>query len=327
MKKIIALFLLGIIQTALHAQQISNMRTRFTGSTVEVTYTLTTRTSENIELLYSTDQGNTYQTCLAVKGNLQAQTSGNKKVIWECVEDGIIMADVILKLSFQTSMAIEMVSVEGGRFMMGCSNEQAGGKCPNDEQPVHPVTVSSFSIGKYPITQGQWKAVMGDNPSYFAKGDNYPVDNISWDDAQEFIRALNDKTGKNYRLPTEAEWEYAARGGKKSMGYRYSGSNNVNNIAWYENNSKGTTHPVGAKSPNELGIYDMSGNVWEWCNDWAGPYSEGEQTNPTGPSSGTYRTLRGGSWRTPVTDCLNSYRFDVIPSEHYFSLGLRLVHP
>jgi formylglycine-generating enzyme required for sulfatase activity len=209
---------------------------------------------------------------------------------------------------------------------MGCTDEQ-GNDCHNDERPVHQVTVSSFRIGKYEITQGQWKAVMGNNPAYFSKGDNYPVENVSWEDAQEFIRQLNIKTGKNYRLPTEAEWEYAARGGNRSQGYKFSGSNNVNNVAWNAGNSGESTHPVGTKSPNELGIYDMSGNVWEWCGDWSAPYSASAQTNPTGASSGSYRVLRGGCWRVGASDCRVSFRYDINRTDRYYSLGLRVVLP
>ena len=336
MKKIITFFFWGIASITLYAQQISNMKTRFTGSSVEVTYTLTTSTVGNVELLYSTDNARTYQTCRTVTGDFQAQTSGNKKIIWECAEDGIIIADVILKLNFkmsgeielnyQADEEIEMVLVEGGIFLMGCTNEQES-DCHNDERPVHQVTVSSFRIGKYEITQGQWKKVMGNNPAYFSKGDRYPVENVSWEDAQEFIRQLNIKTGRNYRLPTEAEWEYAARGGNESLGYKYSGSNNLNNVAWNVDNSGESTHPVGSKSPNELGICDMSGNVWEWCSDWSSAYSASAQTNPTGASFGFYRVLRGGCWRGVASDCRVAFRYDINPTDRYYSLGLRVVLP
>jgi len=332
MKKIILFFFLGIACTTLQAQQISNMKTRFTGSRVEVNYTLKTNAPANIELLYSTDKGYTFQPCHAISGNLQSQTSGNKKMIWDCAEDGIIVANVVLKLNIKMDRemnldmdVIEMVFVEGGSFTMGCTDEQ-GKDCHADEKPTHRVTLNNFYIGKYLITQGQWKAVMGNNPSYFSKGDNYPVDNVSWEDAQEFIRTLNKITGKNYRLPTEAEWEYAARGGRKSHGYKYSGSNNANNVSWNETNSDKSTQPVGTKLPNELGIHDMAGNLWEWCNDWSAAYSSA-QTNPTGPSSGTYRVLRGGCWRSPISDCRNSFRYDIISTDRYYSLGFRVVHP
>ena len=202
---------------------------------------------------------------------------------------------------------IEMVYVAGGTFTMGATAEQ-GSDAYSDEKPTHSVTVSDFYIGKYEVTQAQWKAIMGSNPSYF-KGDNLPVENVSWDDIQEFIRKLNAQTGKRFRLPTEAEWEYAARGGNKSKGYKYSGSDNVDDVAWYYDNSSRKTHPVGQKSPNELGIYDMTGNVCEWCQDWYGSYSSSSQTNPTGPSSGSIRVLRGGSWYSHAGTCRVSNRY------------------
>ena len=215
-----------------------------------------------------------------------------------------------------------MVYVKGGTFTMGATAEQ--GSDVNDiEKPTHSVTLSDFYIGKYEVTQAQWKAIMGTTPSYF-KGDNLPVEQVSWNDIQEFIQKLNAQTGKRFRLPTEAEWEYAARGGNKSKGYKYSGSNNVDEVAWYGDNSSNTIHPVGQKSPNELGIYDMSGNVYEWCQDWWGIYSSSPQTNPTGPSSGSYRVLRGGSWRYNARSCRVSYRDYDTPDSRNFNYGFRL---
>lgn len=218
---------------------------------------------------------------------------------------------------------IEMVLVQGGTFTMGCTSEQ-GSDCDRDESPSHRVTVSSFYMSKYEITQKQWVEIMGSNPSYF-EGDNLPVELVSWDDVQEFIRKLNAKTGKQYRLPTEAEWEYAARGGTKSKGYKYSGSNTLSNVAWFYANSGNTTHPVGSKMPNELGLYDMSGNVWEWCGDWSGEYGSSAQTNPTGPSSGSYRVLRGGSWYDNAGDCRVSSRCNYSPDYRDYIMGFRLV--
>lgn len=181
-----------------------------------------------------------------------------------------------------------MVPVQGGTFQMG-SNEGY------DEKPVHSVTLSSYYIGQTEVTQALWKAVMGSNPSEL-KGDNLPVETVSWDDCQSFITKLNHLTGEHFRLPTEAEWEFAAKGGRQSRGFEYSGSNTIGDVAWHYGNSGSKTHPVATKSPNELGIYDMSGNVWEWCQDWKGDYSSGSQINPTGPTSGFYRVFRGGSW-------------------------------
>lgn len=214
-----------------------------------------------------------------------------------------------------------MVWVDGGTFRMGATSEQ--GSEISDEKPVHSVTLSGYYIGKTEVTQALWQAVMGSNPSYF-EGDDLPVEQVSWDDCQEFIRKLNSLTGQNFRLPTEAEWEFACRGGNNSRGYKYSGSNYIDNVAWYDGNSGDKTHPVATKSPNELGIYDMSGNVWEWCADWYGDYSSGRQTNPKGPYDGSHRVFRGGSWNSIAWFCRSSFRYNFIPTDRISFLGLRL---
>ena len=222
-----------------------------------------------------------------------------------------------------------MVYVEGGTFMMGATPEQ-GVLVNKKEETLHQVTLSGYYIGKYEITQEEWETVMGNNPSEY-KGSNRPVENVSWNDCQEFINKLNVMTGMKFRLPTEAEWEYAARGGNKSRGYRYAGSNDINSVAWYRvrsynNGSSSTdngTHPVGQKQPNELGLYDMSGNVSEWCNDWYGNYGSDYQTNPQGPSFGRYRVNRGGGWNCGAFHV--SYRFNYYyPSSRRNGLGFRI---
>ena len=219
-----------------------------------------------------------------------------------------------------------MVYITGGTFTMGCTSEQ-GSDCYNDEKPAHQVTVSSFRMGKYEVTQAEWEAVMGSNPSSFKNCPNCPVENVSWNDVQNFLRRLNELTGGNYRLPTEAEWEYAARGGKGSNGYKHSGSDNIGAVAWYEDNSGNRTHPVGEKAANELGLYDMSGNVMEWCSDWYGYYSRGDQTNPKGPSTGSDRVFRGGEWDFDARHCRVSIRFGNHPEYRDYSSGFRLVSP
>ncbi len=254
--------------------------------------------------------------------------SVNKK-IEQPIQDNIVV-------NWKKIVEPEMVFVEGGTFQMGSSS---GGP---HEQPVHSVTLSSFNIGKYEVTQAQWKAVMGNNPrssrssrssssSYFSGCNNCPVGNVSWNDVQEFIRKLNAQTGKNFRLPTEAEWEYAAKGGKHSNGYTYSGSNNLGSVAWYYGNSKNKPHAVGDKQANELGIYDMSGNVWEWCSDWYGKYSSYNENNPTGASSsGQYRVrvLRGGSLNDFAMEwCRSANRDSHFPEHRDFNIGFRLVLP
>lgn len=220
-------------------------------------------------------------------------------------------------------VSFKMVGVEGGTFTMGATSEQGTSDPYDDEYPTHSVTLSNFSIGETEVTQELWQAVMGSNPSYF-KGSNKPVEYVSWNDCQTFISRLNSLTGKNFRLPTEAEWEYAARGGNKSRGYKYAGSNTLSDVAWYSDNSSSTTHDVKGKQPNELGLYDMSGNVYEWCQDWFGTYSSSAQTNPTGPASGSYRVLRGGSCGGKASLCRVSIRIIHTPTGYATYLGLRL---
>ncbi len=217
----------------------------------------------------------------------------------------------------------DMVYVEGGTLMLGCTVEQ-GNDCDEDERPAHPVSLDSFYISKYEVTQQLWGVVMGYNPSQF-EGANLPVENVSWDDVQIFITKLNAHTGKKYRLPTEAEWEYAARGGRRSK-YKYAGSEDIASIAWYETNAGGKTHPVGSKLPNEIGLYDMCGNVWEWCNDRYGQYNSAFQTNPQGNHTGANRVGRGGSWNTAERRCRISYRDSDTPATRSSYLGLRLVY-
>ena len=219
-------------------------------------------------------------------------------------------------------VSFKMIAVGGGTFTMGATSEQ-GSDANDDEKPTHSVTLSSYSIGETEVTQALWQAVMGSNPSNFS-GSNKPVETVSWNDCQDFIRRLNALTGENFRLPTEAEWEYAARGGNKSRGYKYAGSNTIDNVAWYYDNSGSQTHNVATKSPNELGLYDMSGNVWEWCQDWYGSYNSGSQTNPTGPGSGYHRVNRGGDWCSLAGYCRVSNRDYNGPAVRISSIGLRL---
>ena len=216
-----------------------------------------------------------------------------------------------------------MVYVSGGTFTMVDTSEQ-GSDADDDEKPTHSVTLSSYYICKYEVTQALWRAVMSSNPSNF-KGDNLPVECVSWNDCQTFINRLNSYTDRNFRLPTEAEWEFAARGGNYSRHYKYSGSNYISDVAWYDGNSGNRTHPVGTKQANELDLYDMSGNVWEWCSDWYGSYSSYSQNDPTGPNSGSNRVGRGGSWYGSAWFCRWSNRGDITPGSRYDGLGLRLV--
>jgi len=262
---------------------------------------------------------------------------------------------------------IKMIYIEGGRFTIGCIPEQ-GNDCDEDNEPAHQVTLSDFYIGKYDVTQKQWREIMGtdirqhrdkagEDSEIYGEGDNYPMYYVDWYDAVEFCnklselterkpaysidRTMKDPKNKNhfdekkwvvtmipeangYRLPTEAEWEYAARGGKKSKGYVYSGSNTRWDVAWYEGTSNNKAHPVGKKRANELGIHDMSGNVWEWAWDWYGDYGNSPQTNPIGPETGTDRVIRGGSWDTGPLYALISYRGYTDPAGRGDTTGFRL---
>ena len=219
-----------------------------------------------------------------------------------------------------------MILVDGGTFEMGATAEQGQEDPDRDEYPIHVVNLSSYYICQTEVTQELWNTIMGTNPSMILGESTLPVDCVKWDMCQEFLSALN-KIFDNkfeFRMPTEAEWEFAARGGNRSKGYKYSGSNNLHEVAWFESNSEGTTHPVGMKKPNELGIYDMSGNLWEWCQDWHGEYQPEEQTDPIGPSTGTHRIMRGGSWTYDQNFCRVSRRNYISNIIAVSNCGLRL---
>ena len=214
-------------------------------------------------------------------------------------------------------VSFKMIAVKGGTFQMGSDDGY---------NAVHQVTLSDYYIGETEVTQELWNAVMGSNPSYFYGNMQRPVETVSWNDCHTFISRLNELTGETFRLPTEAQWEYAARGGYKSKGYTYSGSNAIDDVAWHWYNSDRTTHPVKTKAPNELGIYDMSGNVWEWCSDWSGSYSSAAQTDPTGPATGSYRVNRGGGCYSIAAYCRVALRSYSSPAGSDNYLGLRLAH-
>ena len=257
----------------------------------------------------------------SISGSLTSSASSSNSNTLS--SSGSSLSGNALTIPVKNGINIEMVKVEAGSFDMGATPEMENPDA--SEKPVHRVTLTNnYNIGKYEVTQALWQAVMGNNPSYF-KGEDLPVEQVSWNDCQDFISKLNAMTGKKFRLPSEAEWEYAARGGKKSRGYQYSGSNTLGDVAWNDGNSGSKTHAVGTKQPNELGIYDMTGNVWEWCQDWYGSYSSSPQTNPTGAVSGSGRVYHGGSWVSSARDCRSSYRGLSTPGARSFILGLRLV--
>lgn len=230
-------------------------------------------------------------------------------------------------------MNMEMVYVKGGEFMMGYTKEQEL-DIPNipdssDKKNTRKTKLDSYHIGRYEVTQAQWKAVVGTEPSHF-KGDSLPVEKVSWEDAQEFCKKLSEQTGKKYVLPTEAMWEYAARGGVHKTNTKYAGGNNINEVAWYKNNSNNKTHPVGSKKANALGLYDMSGNVAEWCLDWfgdmtyLGAYDPTDDYNPQGPTSGMSHMTRGGYWSSVDASCQVSNRINFRPDGRLNVFGFRV---
>ena len=239
----------------------------------------------------------------------------------------LILATVLILVSFKgpvdgikkaDPINSSMVDIAGGSFVMGDAHGEY------DEITLHKVTLAPFRLSKTEITQAQWVAIMGTNPSYDQTNPNQPVTDVSWNDCQQFIAKLNAKTGRKYRLPTEAEWEYAARGGQLSHGYIYAGSDLADSVAWQSEFDAEKPHQVATKRPNELGLYDMSGNVWEWCADWYGPYSEKSQHNPDGPSKGDSKVIRGGSWGSSAEYCRATLRFRRSPQNRTYYYGLRL---
>ncbi len=315
-----------------NAQQITNSRFEQVGRNVEIYYTLDKQA--DITICISTDGGLTYSEPLkALAGDVGKNVEpGQKKAIWSPLEecDGIVSDNVVFKiipggkemLSFSIKgVDFNMILVEGGTFDMGCTSEQ-GGRCNDEELPVHSVTLDSYYIGQTEVTQKLWKAVMGSNPSSNKSDENLPVEMVSWNDCQAFVRELNRITKRNFSLPTEAQWEYAARGGNKSRNYKYAGSNNLLQVAYYFDNAS-STMPVASRQPNELGLYDMAGNVWEWCYDFFDVYSSTSQTNPQGPATGGFHIIRGGCWHNYAAGCRVSYR-SMRPRNYSSYNGFRL---
>lgn len=283
--------------------------------------------------------------------NLLLSNSASGRVAADCNMDGVVnIGDVTTLINYLLShqwpnvyepqyetitvgsVTFRMLLVEGGTFMMGGSEDDP--RARPWEFPVHEVTLSDFYIGEMEVTQALWRAVMGtyNNPSWFTSTNGYtnnyerPVESMTYTQVTSFITKLNQKTGKTFRLPTESEWEYAARGGKWSKGYYYIGGNNVDEVAWSSANGETITHVGGGKAPNELGLYDMGGNVEEWCSDyWSDAYTSKPTTNPTGPTSGTARVIRGGSWDQAFYVCRPSSRHDATPNYMSAHTGLRVV--
>ena len=338
MKKIIYLLLTLLLPLSAFAQTASNVIATQLGNTIEVTYDLDQ--PAQVTLLLSLNGGATYSpTPKALTGDVGMNIQpGHKKIVWNLFSDDhnweierARFKVVALNMNKEFTLgriSFTMIYVEGGTFTMGATSEQGRGT-DKDEKPAHQVTLSDYYIGQTEVTQDLWEEIMGDVPLKKYNGSKYPVSMVSWEDCQKFIDKLNrafasQLGGKHFALPTEAQWEYAARGGQKTKGYKYSGSNTVGSVAWYKDNNDQITQ-VGIKAANELGIYDMSGNVLEWCQDWYGSYSSSPQTNPTGVASGSDRVMRGGSWVNDAKACRVSFRNYEAPESHYSNIGLRLV--
>lgn len=335
-------FLFILLAATVSAQNISNVDFQRVGDEIVVTYNLDE--SADVWLYVSLDGGKTYCSAVTTTGDVgRAVLSGKKRILWKVLYDipeGLVgqirfkvAADLIVSLD---DVKFEMVYVQGGTFMMGATEEQ-GDDAWDDEKPAHQVTLLDYYIGKFEVTQELWEKVMGTtieeqrdkagDSMLYGVGFNYPMYYVNWNEAQEFCQKLSQLTGKKYVLPTEAQWEYAARGGVKSDGYKYSGSNTIDDVAWYWKNSKekNSISRVGTKQANELGIYDMSGNVYEWCSDWFDDYSSDSQTNPIGPATGSFRVLRGGGWFNVARGCRVSRRGGNYPALRPHYIGFRVV--
>jgi len=350
-RKYISVFVL-LMPLLTFSQEVSNIHFEQVGKQIHIFYDLAGDENYTVEVFCSTDNGNKWGEPLKkVSGDVgENQKPGKgKEIVWDVLaEREKLTGEISFKIDVKGGINIEMVFVEGGTFQMG-SNEGN-----NDEWPVHTVTLSSFEISKYEITNSLYCVFLNDigcssngsfndteygNVTYIDMGDvdcqviytggqfvpesgkgNFPVIEISWYGAHAFALWAGG------RLPTEAEWEFAARGGNNSNGYTYSGSNNLDDVAWYSSNSDRHTHKVGTKAPNELGIYDMSGNVWEWCHDWyaAHYYSVSPQNNPQGPASGSYRVLRGGSRVNNAYLCRVALRYGNNPDDSNYNDGFRI---
>ena len=325
--------------TTVMAQEVTNVEAKQVGNMVEVTYDLDR--DAPVQLLLSRDGGANYTPePKTVTGDVGNTTAGHKKMVWDMLADytdwniknarfKVVVGEQKDKVFTVNKVPFTMISVEGGVFVMGATPEQ-GEEAEKTEKPAHPVALSDFYIGQTEVTQGLWRAVMGTSRSYVQEGDNYPVENVNWDDCQNFIDRINELMapelgGRRFALPTEAQWEYAARGGKYSKGYKYPGSNELDDVAWFIGNSGGTTHPVGTKKANELGLFDMSGNIYEWCYDWHEPYPAELVSNPSGPVAGKVKGLRGGSLESEAKRCRIAKRGGNYPDYHNLYNGFRLV--
>lgn len=325
-----------MLSSVCFAQTVSNVRFEQVNNKVKITYSLDKQA--DISVCVSEDGGKTWSSPLKqVSGDVGRDVQAGAKTIWWDVlaeEKQLVGTDICFKVMPQNSanltftvkrQTFTMIYVEGGTFTMGTTSQYG-----IDVRDAHCITLSDYYIGQYEVTQGLWQAVMENNPANFKQGNLYPVERVSWEDCQLFISKLNTLLavqlgGKRFALPTEAQWEYAARGGKKTQNYKYAGGNDLSNVAWYAGNANYTTHAVGQKAPNELGLYDMSGNVWEWCLDWYGGHSIVAQATPYSSDDKVARVERGGSYNYYSGACSILFRSGHIPSFRMDELGLRLV--
>ena len=283
--------------------------------------------NKNMKLLHVISDVNTSDVNAEMKNGKMVVTGGSKPGTYTRKSESQV-ADIINyepNRTFKINNAeFKMIKVLGGTFTMGCENPEEGVQNPEIFAPEHQVTLSTYYIAETEATQGLWMALMDEaNPSVFV-GFYNPVDNVSWLDCQQFITKLNDKTGEKFSLPTEAQWEFAARGGSQSKGFTYAGSNNIRDVAWFMDNSSGVTHVVKSKTPNELGIYDMCGNVIEWCLDGNNKYTSESQIDPVAPLNGGNYIMRGGSWKEEAWTCLPYIRWVGFQSNKNYSTGFRL---
>ena len=332
MRRIVFQIVLSLLSMSVQAQKVSNIRAEQRGQDIVVFYYLETTSPCEVSLTLSQNNGETWSAPLKnVFGGVGKNvSSGEKQITWNVLEsrEQLVGEKIKFKIIANGKKAFEpeMVFVEGGTYKMGSNSGRT------NEKPVHEVTLDSFYIGRFEITQLQWKEVMGVNPSYFKDFGNIstdllPVEQVSLIEIREYILKLNALTGRTYRLPTEAEWEYAARGGNKSKGFRFSGSNDLDSVAWYSNNSDFITHNVGAgmKKTNELGIYDMSGNVWEWCSNVYGKYMKDGRLSEERNMSSEYYVIRGGGMNSERTSCRVCSRAVGLDKDKLSNCGLRLV--
>lgn len=341
MKKIVIACAILLFANVLMAQKVSNVN--YTRVDKELTITYSLDKQADIRVRVSIDGGHFFSRPLQnLSGDVgkAIKPGKEKKIIAYDLADLRGLPDSLdsVNVRFRVEVddgsvdirvgdyVIPMVPVKGGTFQMGCVDKTIAKHNYEAEFPVHKVTVDDYYIAKYELTQDVWTLVMGENPSHTQGNDSLPVEQVSWNDVQIFISRLSQITGQRFRMPTEAEWEYAARGGQKGHGYVFPGANSdLNAIAWYGSNADNHTHPVGQKKPNELGLYDMAGNVWEWCSDWMAEYPAEAQDNPKGPKDGDHKILRGGCMTSPSWGLTVSDRCWYQPDRGYGFHGVRLV--